>query len=339
MSDKKVADKNEKTIDVGVDDGFLMTNIAIMNGGAVKKTAAIHSRARWGAHATTSMSILGGGETLCPSYDTGDGVFTVGDFHDSESARFDEYPVSGMNRAIIHHALRVAGLQGAKIRMATGLPISMFYKNGSPNTELINRKIESGKKKVSSIDGSPTAQVVEHLVYPEGLSAWVDNALDDNLQVRVDLDMPSAVIDIGGRTTDTAVILPGKHIDHARSGSADIGVLNLIALIQSKLRAKFNAEIPLHLAEQAIEKNQITLWGKKEDISKEVMDSKYEVAEQIMREVNRKLGSAVDIGYILLVGGGACVFDVIKSRYPQIKVPVSPEYANARGFAKYMQIK
>lgn len=331
--------EDKKLVCVGLDDGFLMTNVAIMNQGLVTHMSEVSSRARWGAHANTSMSGLGEDKPeLCSSYDTGEGTFTVGNFHDSESARFDEYPVSGMNRAIIHHALRVAGLSGKKIKMATGLPISMYYKNGQKNTDFIDRKIASAMKPVKCIDGSETAQVVEHHVYPEGLSAWIDNALDTKLKLRVDLSIPSAVIDIGGRTTDTAVILPGRNIDHSRSGSADIGVINVIEMITRKLAQRFSAEVPIHFAEQAISTKSVTLWGKKHDVSAEVESSRIEVAEQIMREVNRKLGSAVDIGYILLVGGGAHVFENIKTRYPNILIPENPEFANARGFAKYMQV-
>lgn len=324
---------------VGMDDGFLMTNIVLMNAGAVVSKSAINSRARWGAHANTDLGSFGSAQKeICSSYETEDGTFTVGNFHDSESVKFDDYPVSGMNRAIINHALRVAGLGGQKIRMATGLPISMFYKNGQKNTDLIQRKIASGMKAVKALDGSHVAEIIEHQVFPEGLSAWVDNALDDKLKLRVDLSMTSAVIDIGGRTTDTAVILPGRQIDHSRSGSKDIGVINVIEMISEKLSRKFSVDIPIHFAEQAIESKVIHLWGKKHDVSNEVETSKLEVSEQIMREVNRKLGSAVDVGYILLVGGGARVFKDIDKRYPNILIPDDPEYANARGFAKYMQV-
>jgi len=320
---------------VGVDDGFAMTKLVVMMGGKVVKRLTIPSRARSGVHGTTAIAGSSDGE-IDSRYQTEGGTFTVANLTDSESARFDEYPFSGMNRAIITHALRVAGLGGKQVRIATGLPLSMFYKGSSNNTDVINRKIQSLLISVSPLDNSEVALITNHQVYPEGLSAWIDYAIDEMGQIRADLDESIGIIDIGGRTTDIAVVLPGRRIDHARSGSADLGVLNVIEEVILEIKKEHNVAVGPEKVEAALRTRTIKLWGKPVDIGPSIDKAVTSVMGAILREVNRRLSSGVDLDKVLLVGGGAYLFSGVEKQFPNVEIPTDPEYANARGFAKYL---
>lgn len=326
-----------KSVVVGVDDGYAMTKVVIIEGGKVTTELMIPSRARSGIHGTT---VIGDSDESGPftGYET-DGVrFTVGDMADAESARFNEYPFSGMNRVIVNHALRLAGLAGVNVRIATGLPLSTFYKGEGPNSELIARKDASIRTPVKSADDSVMPNIVEHSVFPEGLAAWVDYAIGEEGEIRVDLSETVGVIDIGGRTTDVAVVLPGKRIDHARCGSADIGVLNVVEAVRVSLLKSKNVEVPTSTIEQALRARSLKMWGKVVDIGEDIDAAVAQVMDSVMREVNRRLGSAVDVDRILLVGGGAHLFREVAKSYPNVVVPPAPEFANARGFAKYLSL-
>jgi plasmid segregation protein ParM len=326
-----------KVITVGVDDGFAMTKVIILEDGVVTKSLMIPSRARPGVH---GISVIGSDidSGPVPCYETEGTKFTVGDLKDAETARFDAYPYSSMNRVIIHHALRVAGLSGQDVRIATGLTLKMFYKNGEPNAELIAKKDASIRLPVVSADASAVANIVEHAVYPEGLAAWVDYAVGDDGKVRVNLQETVAVIDIGGRTTDVAVILPSKQIDHARLGADDVGVLDVIESVRGAVLRKYDVDLPVNKADEALRTRTFTMWGKPVDIAVEVDAAIAQVFDTVMRSVNRALGKGSDIDRILLVGGGAHVFKDVASVYPNIVIPKDPEYANARGFAKYLSL-
>lgn len=323
---------------VGVDDGFAMTKVVVMQGGKIIKRLMLPSRARSGIQGTT---IIGGPDDesgIEARYETDGVTFTVANLPDSESARFDEYPFSGMNRAIITHALRVARLGGKKVRIATGLPLSTYYKGDEPDQAVIDRKISSVAIPVRPMDDSPVANVESHQVFPEGLAAWIDFFVDHNGKITGNLEESIGIIDIGGRTTDIAVVLPGRQIDHARCGSADLGVLNVIEEVAIALKKEHKVTLGADKIEPALRTGTVKLWGKDVDIKPLIDQAVTGVLSAVMREVNRRLGSAVDLDRILLVGGGAYVFAKVAQQYPNITIPEEPEYANARGFAKYLTI-
>lgn len=340
MSKKANTVEQDSIIDVAVDDGHAGIKLAVLENGRISKFLRINSRARAGIHGTTMIDHpSSASNVVVPSYSTAGAQYTVGDFADAEGARFDDYPVSGLNRVLVHHALRLAGLGGRKIRLATGLPLSRFFKGEKPNDQLIAAKDEAIRIGVTPADGSATAEIVEHRVFPEGLGAWINYAVGDDGELREGLDEETvAIVDIGGRTTDTAVILPGRRIDHARSGSADIGVLNVIEAMSIALLKDKGVEIPAHSIETALVTRTIRMWGNNEDVGHLVDAAAEEVLTRIMREINRRLGTGVDIDKILLVGGGAHVFKTALTRYPNITVAEMPEFANAFGFAKYLGV-
>lgn len=333
MAKKPALDSNSP-ITVGVDDGFACTDVVVMEGPKVVKEIVISSRARPGANGVTS--ITGELDGPFPCYETEGVQFTVGELPDAESARFDEYPFSPMNRAIVHHALRVAGLAGRDVQIATGLPLSRFYLGDKPNAEVIKRKDESIRKAVASMDGTPVANIVKHQVFAEGLGAYIDYLLDDEGNERADDDETVGVIDIGGRTTDCAVVLPGRRIDHARCGSADVGVLNVVELVRASLQKELNVDAPGALVEKALRTKTMKLWGKPTDISGIVDAAIKQVTDSAMREVSRRFGAGFDLDRILLVGGGALVLSEVAKHFRQASIPEKPEFANARGFGKYM---
>ena len=325
---------------VGVDDGFACTDVVVMHGGKVLKTAVVTSRARSGEANTT---VIGGAEAeTVPVFDSEGETWTVEDGSGSDSARFDTYPFSPMNRAIVHQALRLAGLAGRDVHIATGLPLAKFYVGGKPNNDYIARKRESLLKPVIAIDGQPLANIVAHNVFPEGLAAWVDYAVADG-KMRVSAKETVGVIDIGGRTTDCAVVLQDRRIDHPRCGSALAGALDVVAEVATKLSSRMGG---LAISEALVDKalragaHTLSVRGKSVDFSDLLEIALKQTLGKVKQEVSRRFGGAEDLDRIILVGGGAYLFKAALDKdFPdQVYVPELPEFANARGFAKYLSI-
>lgn len=325
------------SIKVGVDDGHAMTKIVFYDDNGAATQIAIASSARSGVHSTTSIVDVGGLK-IFPGYQTDGSQFTVGDFRDAESTRFDDFPFSSMNRAIVHHALRVAGLGGRSVDIGTGLPLSRFYSQGKRNSSVISKKQESLSKTISAMDRSPMASIKSNRVFAEGLAAYIDYAMDIHGELLVDLNESIGIIDIGGRTTDIAVVVPEATLDHSRSGSENIGVLDLIEAIGISFTRKYGDVQPHHMLNKSLRTRSVKMWGKDVDIGEIIDECAKSVLERIMRETNRRLGSGIDLDKILLVGGGAIVFSGAASQYPNITIPKDPEFSNARGFAKYLSI-
>ena len=324
----------KNTLRVGVDDGYAMTKVALPDGRAFK----IPSRARAGSSGVSAISDVGQAADLDCGYETDGARYSVADYMEAEGTRFNEYPFSALNRVVIHHALRVAGLSGRRVEIATGLPVANYFQDGKPDVDLIRRKIATLQVAVQTVSGASGADIVAAYVHAEGVAAWMDYALDDKGDLtNVDMGAPAAVVDIGGRTTDCVLVLPGWKVDHARSGTGDIGVLKLYDAIGHRIRAKFSVdEIPTFVLERATHDKKIKLWGKDHDISELVAISKREVGDQILREVQRRIGSGHDLEKVLFVGGGAVVFDNLQTAFPNAIVAKEPEFANARGLMKYI---
>lgn len=318
---------------VGVDDGYAMTKVALPDGQMLK----IPSKARSGVH---GVSVFGKADNgvLDGGYETENQRFTVTEHVDGEGTRFDEYPFSALNRVVVHHALRAAGLGGKAVKIATGLPVAHFYAAGMPNIAVLDRKSKSLQTPVTTLSGNPVASIVASFVVPEGVAAWVDHCVSDGGEIVASIGRPAAVVDIGGRTTDCVTVLPGWKVDHARTGTTNKGVLDLCEQIATRVRAKFDLpDVPLQAIEEAIQSGQLVLWNKPHDISEIVGAAKREIAESILREIQRRIGRAHDLERVLFVGGGAVVFDELRARFPNADVAKQPEYANARGMLKYMK--
>lgn len=328
---------------IAVDDGFAETKVFGIIGNE-RIQFSIHSAARTGAQgAVESMSKA----LVHPTYSTEGMIYTVGaNLQNAESARFDDYPFSGMNRAIVHHALRLAAKQvpallETPITVATGLPLFSYYAGGRPNHEFIGRKVHSLIQPIQATDGSPVTQIASHQVFPEGLAAWVDYAMDDDLAMRDGIDEQTiGVIDVGGRTTDIAVILPGQMIDHAHTNSVEVGVQDVLNILADRLNSRFSTQFGMRVAltphqlQEAIT-GSVKLFGKPQDVQQELQEAVREVVDRLQREVTKRLGNAAMLDKVLLVGGGAALFAQLSDLLPNIEIPEDPSFANARGFAKY----
>jgi plasmid segregation protein ParM len=331
-ADKK--DRTKEIISVGIDDGHAETKLALPDGRMIK----IPSKVRSGAHGVTAFGRQEENQ-LDGGYETDGQRFTISDFIDGEGTRFDDYPFSSINRVLIHHGLRMAGLGGHAVKIATGLPVQRYFQGSSPNMETITRKNASIAVPVKTLSGEPLAEIKSTFVVPEGVAAWVDYSLSSTGEVVSNVGRPAAIVDIGGRTTDCVTVLPGWRVDHARSGTENLGVLDLHEALRTLLCAKFNlnnSEVSSYTVEEAVRTGHIKLWGKQVDVNDSLDQARNQIGEQILREVQRRIGRGMDLDKVLFVGGGASIFHNLKKAYPNADSPEHPQFANARGMLKFM---
>ncbi len=315
----------------GVDDGFADTKVVTQD-----RKVRVASCARAGLHGLSSVSIVD--DNVSASYETAGRNFTIGDFIDGEETRFDDYPTSDLNRVVVHHALRLAGLSGQRVKIASGLPVDMYFKGSVRNENAIRAKQEALMKRVTVSDGGETAEIVEHVVLPEAVASWFDYAFDEEGK-EIEMDGPCGVIDIGGKTTDCVTILPGHQIDHLRSGTGNIGVLDIYEQIGAHLRAQFGeGVISRRVFDRAVRTGTIKRFGREVSVQAAVTTAIDDVSERVLREAKRHFGSAADLDVILFVGGGAALMTKLSSYFPNARVQPEPEFANARGMYKYLRL-
>ena len=321
-------------IQVGVDDGYRETKLAWRENGTVR-TLKVPSLVRVGPLGVTDF------DGNLSGIETEGTVYSVGDFRDGENTRFTDYPTSPLVRALVHHALVLAGFSGKAVTIATGLPPrDAFLADGRKNGELIARKIERFALPVRFQDGREPARVTHHRVCTQGIGALLDY-LTDEREIR-ELSGPVGVVDVGGRTTDVAVVMAGERglaIDHARSGSENVGVLDILDDLSREIRmTERTGVLPLYALESALATGRIRISGQDRNVSELVTEAKARTRERVARAVSILLGETADLETILFSGGGALALPDLLSRYPQAVTLPDPQFANARGFLKSLRI-
>ncbi len=322
-------------IPVGLDDGYAFTKIALPDG----RLLAIPSRARVGQSGVTWIHEA---EQRISEYETEDTVYSVGAV-DGAPTHFEGYPWSGLNRAVVQHALQQAGLAGKSVHAVSGLPVSTFYrKSGEHRQETIARKRDSLKQTVHPLSDVLPAGIAFHEVIPEALAAWYDYVivdLEDGVTLDADrVSVPVAIVDIGGRTTDY-VVVKDQGILHASSGSLQCGMLNVKQSVADGIQERFDLEsLSEQLVSQAVEHKTVRLQGKAHDVAALVEAAMREVVERIHDETRRQLGLGIELDRVLFVGGGTVALaDHIANWFPHQAIAEHPAFANARGMLKYLR--
>lgn len=320
---------------VGIDDGYAYTKIALPDG----RVHAVPSRARLGHSGITWIRQA---QQRVFEYETEGSVYSVGEV-DGAPTRFEGYPVSGLNRVIVQHALQDAGLAGRTVHAVSGLPVSAFYrKNGEQRRETIGKKQDSLKRAVRPLAEGLSVGISFHEVIPEALAAWYDYVIveqGDGITLDADrLGVPVAIVDMGGRTTDY-VVVKDQGILHASSGSLQCGMLDVKQRVAEGIQERFDLEtLGEQIVAQAVEKRVVRLQGRDYDVAALVDVAKHEVIERLHAETRRQLGLGVELDRVLFVGGGAVTLrEHIADWFPHQAIAQHPAFANARGMLKYLR--
>lgn len=323
--------------DIAVDNGYADQKVAYWakdeSGNNVIAELLLPSRAQMGA---INISIDGKSSGV---YEIDGDAWTVGnDVTEPESIRGQKYAYSELNTVLVNHSLIASGFSGKKVRIATGLPFDHFYKNSEINTDLLNKVRASLKTPVKPRGDSAVALIAAHEIYPESTAAFVDYAVDMKTgEMTIEIETGLAVVDIGGNTTDITYINPDNTINTNRSGSRQLGVLNVRDRLGRLIKENFKVdELRDAQLDKALRTGICRIFGQDQNVSAQIDSAKRESVKKLMNYVEEILGDAADLDLVLFVGGGAEILKDVIKEYPHAKVPERPQFANARGMLKYM---
>jgi plasmid segregation protein ParM len=330
------------TLQIGLDDGYAFTKLALPN----NRFLAIPSRARIGQAGVTWIDT---DKQKISEYTTEGSIYSVGSV-DGDSTRFTGYPVSGLHRCIVQHALQEAEFGGRSVHVVSGLPVSAFYfSDGQQRSGAIAQKRDTLKISVEPMSSGgmfdqrrPPARVAFHEVIPEALAAWYDQVIDVKAGEAAlntqRVETPVAVVDIGGRTTDY-VVVENQGILHRSSGSLNKGLLDVHSQVSQAIQKQFNLEtVSEQRVAEAVKRGTVRLHGHEHDVSELVKDARLELVTQLHAETRRQLGLGAELDTIVFVGGGsAALAGDIADWFPNQQIAEQPAFANARGMLKYLQ--
>lgn len=338
MSKFLKAIKEGGILPVGLDDGFDEVKIVLPDGTALR----MPSHAKTGKDPIISF---GDADKTVFGYSTNSKEFMAGSVLEHDSTSSDDYPTSDLNRVIVMHALRMAGLDAKhELYICSGLPLKKYYKLSSPNASLIKKKVANLKQNNVIADDKYNMPIIkEHQVLPEGLASWFDFITERNQDGTIiknadRYNMRIAVIDIGGRTTDIAVLHKGQ-LDYSRSSTIEAGMLSVKESVKEMLNDELDININNEQMHHAIAEGKIKAWGDWINVNEIVQQAERTVAERISVEAKRRLKNAADIDHVIFVGGTVNkIPDLIEGWFKQQKVADEPGFANARGMQKYIQM-
>lgn len=317
----------------GVDDGYAATKIWGPNGGHLKFPTMI----KQGTPTLTDMQ----GRSVSAHYSTEGAHYTLGE-KDSDDTVHDSFHGSNFNRVAVHHAVQELHRTGGKVSVACGLPFMDFFRGGSKNNDLVNYKKDSLTKPVQRMGGAhPIITIDSVSVFSQGVAGYMDRHFDQdgNIIDESKLEEPMVVMDIGGRTTDI-VLLERGHIDQSVSETVNTGVLDVIKNLRGALNEKLGLSdasgIDLLTAQVILEKRSFKAHGRNIQVEADIDSAIRSVGDRLKNIIDKNIRSKFNIECIYLIGGGAYHFDYLFKQYGNLVVPEDPEFANARGFYKFL---
>jgi len=328
----------ETVIYAGVDGGHREVKLTLSTGLQIMSSSSAMS-------GLSQRISLKGGSSRTFSYSTEDGPFTLGDIENAEDTAYDEYPYSAQNRAIITHALRVAGLDAStQLVIASGLPLKRFYVRGEPNRALIKMKRANLlKNDVKGLDGYIPPKIIKHDVVAEAVAGWVNYVLQRDATKKLYIDTErvrqrTAIVDIGGRTLDIAVVKDWE-IDYSRSTTDDMGMITIINGIKDRLFDFFGGIEPTdEQTDQALKEGTVTHFGKLIDVSELVESAVLSVVNSLKSTIKSKLKNAHDIQSIRFIGGTSKYLEKhIKGWFENQQLSDNPAFENADGMCKHAE--
>lgn len=325
---------------VGTDDGYNQINTARWAFDGDKLIIAedkIMSRGKRGRQMAT---LTGAGSGI---YQSGDEVYTITrHLSEPEDTRSEDYPVSPLNRYLIHAALNQLGISdGQDVAVITGLPLKQ-YNSGTNgvNERLIKSKTTNVLKPVSvGVEGTPSANIIFHGCYSEAIGGVIDYLIDFDsngepcAREGVNHDWVRMALDIGGNTTDMAIINPDNTVSAIET--IKFGVSHMHDRLKTLMENRFEMSLDSLIVDEAIRAKEVFLLDAVRDVSDLWETAVNEVLTDIFHHVEQFRRKSPSIREIVGMGGGVALCEtVIKKRFKSIVIVENPDGANARGFLK-----
>jgi len=198
-------------------------------------------------------------------------------------------------------------------QIVVGLPLSQ-YKEDKDNLKQLLLKDRMQKVIINNIERKVIIEDVS--VYPEGVAALIGENYN------------GVIIDIGGRTTDVA-LLESKKV--RKPYSLPIGTLNLYSDYIKSINNKYSLDLKSEDASRIL-KDGLKIYGEQKETTF-ALDIFKTYVENIVREL--QVSYSIKTLDIRLIGGGATLlYKAFKNRIPNAMLINNAIFANANGLQK-----
>jgi len=226
------------------------------------------------------------------------------------------------------------GLPEKGMELCVGMPLAYFHSKRTKLAEVLREVRVSGRTiSFNSVD-----------VRAQGQGILFDFVLDDEGRPQIDrLDLNLLVLDIGFNTVDVLGVVGGRPSREWSDMIERGGISRICEHLGYYLKGEHGFDLSEQSLKDVLQKQEIKLYGAKKDLRGPIRNLCEQYTEWLLAEVRSRWEGFLRNADGLIVGGGGAYYvgEFFKDRYPGsfVYVPEEPEYANARGFYKYLRGK
>jgi len=297
---------------VSVDDGSTNVKVSWFNGSTIETITSPNSfRKGWKSAGLRSDKVIA-------NYLIGETKYTYDITSDKalETTHID-YQYSDLNLLSLHHALLRTGLKPQPIKVIVTLPITAYYNadDCQKNEVNIQRKKDNIMRAISLNKGE-VFEISAVEVMPESVPAVLSTLIDSS----VSEFSRTLVIDIGGTTVDSAVIVGQFEEISDVYGNNEIGV-GLVTNTTRQALSNADSDASYLVANELIKnrhnlefvKEVINDLSKVDEVLSKIENRINELAQNVAEEMKKFCKNP---NRVYLVGGGApLVVEAVKAAY------------------------
>ncbi len=251
--------------------------------------------------------------------------------HRSVDLRRSDFWKSDYFMVLLLHSLSETVKEREEVLLATGLPVS--YSTPQAREELKERL--TGKHRIGDtyvfikdvvVTAQSLASLLDYLIVRKGTKFEVDRKRREEKVL---------VVDIGFYTAD---IVPYEREVLVEEGmrTIELGVSHLYELVLQELQTKEHPAVPLTEVEEIVRRGYAVIRGEKVPV--DLTPHKQVWSERLASILTAHEVELSTYDTILVVGGGATLVD--ESVFGRkVVIPTSPEFANARGYYKLLEVR
>jgi len=220
----------------------------------------------------------------------------------------------------------------AVTEIALGLPLSYYTDQNLKELIPILEKIE-----VNHV-------VLESMVrfYPQGLGVLADYRLSENGSVNRQTDQDMLIVDIGFNTVDVIAAERGRILKGESDTLERHGVSKISLTLAREVKSRMQIDLSEQESKDLLREGVIRVYGAERDLSELIRESAENYMDWLIQEIRSKWTARIQRVEKLIVAGGGAYY--LKEHVPEeyrslIHIPDRPEYANARGFLKALDME
>lgn len=219
------------------------------------------------------------------------------------------------------------------IRIATGLPVDHMPDAADLKSTLI------GAHEIHTDSTKFIAHITDVMVMPQPYGTIYSQTLLKSGDVNPDhIYDRTGVVDVGTYSIDVTLDDKGEYIE-AESGTAESGVYIAQQAIAAMFEERYRQKPSYGDVEQILRTGKLTIRGQKVNFKDEVYKALEPLRQATLKLIQQLWGTASRVDVIYLSGGGAYFVEaVIRAAYPQARIVIDAQDANAQGYFNYAML-